>query len=197
MRTTLSKGEKVVMTTQKHPLGIFLLYALALALLVASIWFRHAKVGKYVIYLCLAAGIVSVIKTLSWQRNIWAVTNERVVDEHGILIVRCMDCPLDKITNVMVAESLPGRVLGYGKVQIQTAGELGMMEPATIMRPWAFRNAIVEQQEEFRETSGRTPTRTGEDSSHAEMKECPFCAEWIRARATICRFCNRELPPDN
>jgi hypothetical protein len=24
--------------------------------------------------------------------------------------------------------------------------------------------------------------------------ECPFCAEMIRPRATICRFCGRDLP---
>jgi len=26
------------------------------------------------------------------------------------------------------------------------------------------------------------------------LKECPFCAELIKARATICKFCRKELP---
>ena len=25
--------------------------------------------------------------------------------------------------------------------------------------------------------------------------KCPFCAEFVKAEATICRFCQRELPP--
>lgn len=29
-----------------------------------------------------------------------------------------------------------------------------------------------------------------------ESKDCPYCAESIRLAAIICRFCNREQPPD-
>lgn len=30
--------------------------------------------------------------------------------------------------------------------------------------------------------------------SSNEMKACPHCAEWIHPKATVCRFCNRDLP---
>jgi hypothetical protein len=30
--------------------------------------------------------------------------------------------------------------------------------------------------------------------SSNELKPCPLCAEWIHPKATVCRFCNRDLP---
>jgi len=203
MRTNLRENEKIVMTTQRHPVTVLLLYALAIALLVLWIWVGKAKMKGFRGYALglgfVVVAVVSVIKTLAWQRDIWAVTNQRVVDERGVFTIRSMECPLDKITNVMVSQSVPGRLLGYGKIQTQTAGEAGINVATRVVRPKAFRRAIFEQQEQYRERMMRTRANmaTEQPPGQDEMRECPFCAEWIKAKAKICRFCDRELPPQS
>jgi hypothetical protein len=33
----------------------------------------------------------------------------------------------------------------------------------------------------------------GRDSAN---RKCPFCAEWIKLEATVCKHCHREVPPN-
>ena len=201
MRTNLRENEKIIMTTQRHPVAVFAFYFLALAVLVLWVWSgggRAALAFRYTFgYGFILVAVLSVLKTLAWQRDIWVVTNQRVVDEQGVFTIRSRECPLDKINNVMVAQSVLGRLLGYGNIQIQTAGEAGITEEARVTKPRDFRTAVFEQQEQYRERMMRMRARMAaeKDSGEADMRECPFCAEWIKAKAKICRFCDRQVPP--
>jgi uncharacterized membrane protein YdbT with pleckstrin-like domain len=205
VRTRLRESEAIVMVTKKHPLDIILVVALTIIFVVLFFIFLGSSAPSWVRWTFGVASLLFllVVAVMFWnrQRDIWVVTNQRVVDERGIISLYSMESPLDKITNVSLSQSLLGRILGYGLVQIQTAGEVGVTEEAKIMRPREFRQAIFEQREAYLEQmSGRT-RRAQEPAAEAQLvpgvtKECPFCAEIIKAKARVCRFCNRELPAE-
>jgi uncharacterized membrane protein YdbT with pleckstrin-like domain len=205
MRTRLRESEAIVMVTKKHPLDIIMVIAVTIIFIVLFFVFLGTGAPSGVLWTFGIGSLLLllVVAIMFWnrQRDIWVVTNQRVVDERGIISLYSMESPLDKITNVSLSQSLLGRILGYGLVQIQTAGEVGVTEEAKIMRPREFRQTIFEQREAYLEQmSGRL--RRDEKPPEPKLvdgltKECPFCAEIIKAKAKICRFCNRELPDDD
>ncbi len=35
---------------------------------------------------------------------------------------------------------------------------------------------------------------SGIASSKEQQRKCPFCAEWIKAEATVCKHCHKDVP---
>lgn len=102
-------------------------------------------------------------KWLSWRADLWVVTTQRVIDESGVLTVRMTDSPLEIIQNVGCEQTIFGRMLGFGRVTIQTAAEQGMMTLEGIGRPEELRDAILDMKE--RRRAGHVPGARGGSGS--------------------------------
>jgi uncharacterized membrane protein YdbT with pleckstrin-like domain len=61
-----------------------------------------------------------------------------------------MDSRLDKINNIEHRQTLWGRLLGFGDVEIDTASETGMAVYRNISRPLDFKRAIAAAAEQYR-----------------------------------------------
>jgi uncharacterized membrane protein YdbT with pleckstrin-like domain len=62
-------------------------------------------------------------KAYEWWDEFFAVTSVRVMLVHGVLTRRVDMMPLKKITDLTVDRSLVGRMLGYGTVVLESAGQ--------------------------------------------------------------------------
>ncbi|MBK6848167.1 MAG: PH domain-containing protein [Proteobacteria bacterium] len=139
---------------------------------------------------------------LARRYDVWVVTDRRVIDEAGVLSVSAMESPLSKINNVSYQQGLLGRLLGYGDVQIQTAAEMGATTYAQVAGPRRLKDTITRAQELQQERGAALQARqvaqatapAGEGPTRGDTRSCPFCAEVIKAQATICRFC-QPAPP--
>ena len=114
--------------------------------------------------LAIAAGCVALLflgvalaKLVVLRSHDYVLTNRRVILEEGIFSRRSMDASLGKINNVEHRQTLWGRFLGYGDVEIDTASETGTTRFAGISRPLDFKREILGAAEYYRVSGVASP----------------------------------------
>jgi len=76
-----------------------------------------------------------------WTTEI-AVTNKRIIYKRGFIRRKTIEMQMDKVTSVDVEQSIFGRILGYGDIRIEGAGQ-SFEELRTIASPIEFRNHVT------------------------------------------------------
>ena len=149
MRTALKKDEKILIIIRQHwiilALPVLAWFLLVIVLLLLK-WFSFST-GFLIV---LVAAIYPAYEYINWKYNLWAVTTMRVVDESGYFSRYSKESPLDKINNVEYDQSIWGRLLGYGDVDIQTAAEMGETTYKMIHNPKLLKDMITHAQEEYK-----------------------------------------------
>ena len=145
MRTELKKDEKILIIIKQHWLGLALPVFAWLLLTVILLWWLHNATAFIII---LLTALYPMIEYLNWKTKIWCVTNLRVVGESGFFSRYSKESPLDKINNVEYDQTIWGRLLGFGSVDIQTAAELGETKYDFIHHPKLLKDTITHAQEE-------------------------------------------------
>jgi uncharacterized membrane protein YdbT with pleckstrin-like domain len=133
---SLTEGEHLVL--QLHPhwktvlrpiLILILVVAAALALLILLSSHRNTGIVK------LAIGVVAVvlimvwfaIPLLRWRTTTYELTNRRLRLRRGILSRSGRDFPLIRISDVSFSHGLIDRLLGCGRLVVESAGEHGQL----------------------------------------------------------------------
>ncbi len=150
MRTELKPNEKVVLITRPHWLTIF--FPLFLGVIGLAIGIFLSVMGLFFIGLPIAVILLGYTsyKVFERHRNLWAVTNLRVIDEEGVFSIDTKESPLDKINNVSYSQTFWGKIFKFGRVEIQTAAEIGDTVYENVEKPGELKDAITTMQEEYK-----------------------------------------------
>jgi uncharacterized membrane protein YdbT with pleckstrin-like domain len=67
-------------------------------------------------------------KILQWWHDRIVVTDQRIFEVSGVLTRNVATVPLEKVTDMTYRRTIGGRVLGYGDLIFETAGQMQAME---------------------------------------------------------------------
>jgi membrane protein YdbS with pleckstrin-like domain len=147
MRTPLQKGEQILLVTHTSWVKLIVPVLIGLIGWVASIFIGFLEWGWIA---AVIGSLYFVIVYFSWKVNIWVVTNFRVIDEAGLLNHFAKESPLEKINNVSYDQTLWGRILNFGHVEIQTAAEVGATDYYNVHGPKRLKDTITLAQAEYK-----------------------------------------------
>ncbi len=171
IESQLQPGEEILYRAYVTRLTLVPVAAIGgIALVAAAVaWFSFQSAPGGLIVLAVAAvfGLVYLWKDFIRRANDYVLTNHRLIQESGIFSRRSIDSRLDKINNVEYRQTLWGRVLNYGAVEIDTASDAGISVFRNVSHPLQFRNAILAAAEQYR-SAGRFPAPSPAAPSGAE-----------------------------
>ncbi|MGC8879101.1 MAG: PH domain-containing protein [Anaerolineae bacterium] len=148
----LASGEHIVFITRQHWIVLFyhalinLLPTFVLATSVAFLatLFNFLPLLLVLVILLLPLGRF-ILMLLRWWNEQYIVTNRRVIQTEGIITKRVIDSSLEKVNDVALIQSIWGRLLNYGDIEIMTASEMGVNRMQRIKNPLGFKTAMLNQ----------------------------------------------------
>ncbi|HYN39590.1 MAG TPA: PH domain-containing protein [Rhodospirillales bacterium] len=160
----LGAAEKILYTERHHwvffvaEMVRWILFAaavLALIILLRVWWLPDAGwVWWLLLVFLLPAGRIAW-GFLSWKMNVYVLTNRRVIESTGVLSKRVADSSLEKLTDIVLKQSILGRALNYGDIIVLTAAaNAGISNLKQIRRPMEFKTQMLNAKEELERQLG-------------------------------------------
>lgn len=122
------------------------LFVLAVALLVM---FRpDLQITGFIAVAVALLPLFDVVRGyLHYQNERYIITNRRVMEVSGIFNKLVRDSALEKVNDVELRQSMVGRLLGYGTVQIITGSDIGVNMFRRIANPVRFKREMLNAKE--------------------------------------------------
>jgi uncharacterized membrane protein YdbT with pleckstrin-like domain len=153
----LLPGERLVKAAHRHWIVLVAQFAfpvalLALAIIVDLLVGAASRDVKTVITLAALAvgGFWAIVVWVQWASVSFTLTDQRVILQAGVFSRATKVIALDRVQDVSTRQSLLGRLLSYGRVEIDAAGMSGAELLDHVPAPGEFRDEVFVQAERRR-----------------------------------------------
>jgi uncharacterized membrane protein YdbT with pleckstrin-like domain len=158
MPSQLLPGENLVL--MEHPHWIVILKSLVapiivvIAAAVIDLTVDNTGIPNFRTIATLAAiafaGLWLIVVWIRWQSTVYTLTNQRIKIETGVFSRQSKMIPIDRVQDCTTRQSLLGRMLGYGLVEVDSAGADGPEVLSHLPNPSSFRDQVFVESEKRR-----------------------------------------------
>lgn len=160
----LARDERILLESRRHPLfmvlhsGPYLLGALLfLALGILAIVFipdvSGVDVGLIIGLIAIAGSLIPLAigayRIIFWWREMYYVTSYRILQVEGTMNRRMYDSALEKVNDIVMSQSVFGRMFNYGTIKIVTGSDAAINNIAGVSDPYTFKRVLMEAKMEF------------------------------------------------
>jgi uncharacterized membrane protein YdbT with pleckstrin-like domain len=150
MAGELLPGENLVLTDHPHWIVVVKSLVVPIVLLIAAalvdVFAGHSGIPNLQLFVTLAAiaiaGLWLIVVYIRWQSTSYTLTDQRIKIESGVFGRQSKMIPIDRVQDCTTRQSLIGRMLGYGRVEIDAAGAQGPEVLDHLPNPGVFRDQV-------------------------------------------------------
>jgi len=158
----LLPGENLVLRDHPHWITVVKSLVVPVVLLVVAIVADFTLLGPgYGLYVpklrtFLTIGVVAlallwfIVVWIRWKSITYTLTDQRITIQAGVFSRQEKIIPIDRVQDCTTRQSLIGRILGYGRVEVDAAGAQGAEVLDHLPKPGDFRDQVFVQSEKRR-----------------------------------------------
>ena len=167
MTSQLLPGETLILKDHPHWIVVIKSLVVPIILLIIAIVvdFTVTETGiahfRTIVTLAAVAiaGLWLIVVWIRWQSNTYTLTDQRIKIETGVFSRQSKMIPIDRVQDCTTKQSLIGRMLGYGRVEVDAAGAQGAEVLDHLPNPDVFRDQVFVQAER-RRTGGASSVQS-------------------------------------
>ena len=169
MSSDLLPGENLILKDHPHWIVVVKSLVVPVVLLIAAavvdLTVTNTGIPNFRVIVTLVgvaiAGIWLIVVWIRWQSVAYTLTDQRIKIESGVFGRQSKMIPIDRVQDCTTKMSLLGRMLGYGRVEVDAAGAQGAEVLDHLPNPGVFRDQVFVQSERRRGGAAVQPHTSG------------------------------------